>query len=159
MKHKHKGTAEYIIKPWGKYYFCECGQEFESWKRKIVNAVFWKWRFYCSRGEVFIADLNGLINTMGGLGVVFLLIDKWFEAMPGGEYLVGIWIFQKALVFFLGHMDYHYWHIFQNEAAITAQFSPPTIEILERLRNCEKIMAEAKELPYNKNSVLDNFKK
>lgn len=159
MAHKHSG-AEYIIKPWGKYYICEeCRQEFESWKRKIINAVFWKWRFYCGRGEMFISDINGLISVMGGLGVIFLLISGWFGTLPNGIILISIWVFQKLLVFYLGYKDFHKWHIFQNEATISIQFSPPTIEMLERMRNTEKILAEKTGQEYKKESVLDEFQK
>src|SRR3990167_5337286 len=112
MKKCNHIGAKYIIKVWGKYYICDiCGQEFESWKRKIINFVLWRWRFYCGRGEVFISDINGLINVLGGLGVVFLLIDKYFGGIPNGRYLITLWVFQKCLVFFLGYMDFHYWHI------------------------------------------------
>ena len=107
---------------------------------------------------MFISDINGLVNVMGGLGVIFLLIDKWWGTTPNGIILVGIWAFQKALVCWLGFKDYHKWHIFQNEATISVQFSPPTVEQLERLRNIEKILAEKTGQEYKKNSVLDEFK-
>ena len=157
MRHKHLG-AKYKIKPWGKYYVCDsCGQEFQSLKRRIANFLFWKWRFYCGRGEMFISDLNGLVNVMGGLGVILLLIDRQFGVMPGGQILVYIWAFQKALVYYLGYMDFWHWHIFQNERAITLQFSPPEVEGLERQRNTEKVLCEHLDKPYKKESVLDEF--
>ena len=156
QKCHHKGNVR-IIKPWGLYYRCQfCNQEFESLKRKLVNWFIWKWRFYCGRGESFIADINGLINTMGGVGVAFLLLDKWFDSMPGGDVLVGIWVFQKALVFFLGYMDYHYWHIFQMETTYGVQFSPSSVEMLTRLRNIEEKVVPEK---HKEESVLDNIGK
>ena len=171
MNHKHQG-AEKTIHPWGVYYKCSiCGKEFESWKRKIINWFFWKWRFFCSIGENYIADLNGLINVMGGLGVIFMLMKAWWNTMPGGSYLVGIWAFQKVLVFWLGYMDVHHWHIFQNSNVGTMEFNPPQVESLERLRNIERILCEGikpenidkgqetQPLPYKKESVLDNIKK
>ena len=154
MKHKHSGDKR-IETELGTYYACEiCGEPFESWKRKITNFVFIKFDFYCGRGEKYISHINGLINTCGGLGVVWLLIFG-FSASSKAWVLIIIWLAQKALVYWLGHKDYHKWKIAQREGLYGFKYAPLAVEQLRRLKNIERVVNPEE---FREESVVDYFK-
>ena|SRR3990167_1736870 len=153
-KHRHSG-GRILETELGAFRVCDiCGKPYEGWKRKLAN--YWiKWKFYTTRGEAFIADINGLWNTIGG-GAMGILAYKFVAENSKISLLIlgSVWIFQKLLVLVLGYLDYHYWKIAQREGLYGFRFSPFAVEQLRRLKNIEK-MVNPKD--YKEESVVDYF--
>lgn len=139
----------------GTIYRCtECGHDITRWQRGLGNAWI-KWRFYCARGEVFIADINGLWNMIGGGGMGIILYKALEGSVSALWYLPIIWAVQKLLVFWLGYMDYNHWKLAQRESTLGASLTPTMVQLLKDVRYIrERTCPEIKDP-----SILDQFNK
>ncbi len=155
MNCKH-GKAHKVIRETGVIiYRCDfCDQELQSFKRRLTN-FYVIYNFYTSRGDMFLAKFEGIFNSIGGIGVGFLLLQGYLGKLPSFWLLPLLYIVRQSLSFFLGYKDYKKWKISQRESVFGIRYNPQTVEMFKRIKNIERKVAPD---TFDEKGVLDWYK-
>jgi hypothetical protein len=141
-----------VVTELGTFYRCEKCEELFVGKTRSLTNLWIAQRFYQSRGSVYTGQVRGLIGSISTGGVILLLVQAVYGKMPPLWVLPLLWLIQTVLETILGIKDYKKWKVAQNEGLFGIQFSPFSLEMLQRTKNIEKMVNPA---DYKEESIID----